>query len=129
MIPRPFVSIEAWVYAVERSACQALCVPLLGGAFGANHTLSHRAADQKRSASTQVTTKMVKLALSVPTVPPALACAFTTDTAAVSVVLHTNSIGRIVTGAYLLRPVFTSQVVTSARAITARSWFAIPNMG
>src|SRR5438874_9265577 len=46
-----------------------------------------------------------------------------------SVVVKTKSMGGIVTRAYRRRPEFTSHVVTKARASTARSWLAIPNIG
>src|SRR4051794_14331351 len=46
-----------------------------------------------------------------------------------SVVVVTNSMGGMVTKAYRPRPELTSHVVTIARASTARSWLAMPNIG
>ncbi|MND02055.1 hypothetical protein D3C83_213030 [compost metagenome] len=46
-----------------------------------------------------------------------------------SVVVPTKTSGASVTQAWRLRPSLTSTVVAIARATTARSWLATPNIG
>jgi len=48
---------------------------------------------------------------------------------AVSVVHPTKIMGMIVTHAYFARPLFIINEVPTARAMVARSWFAVPSMG
>src|SRR5262249_32241875 len=99
-------------------------------------TTSQRATASSSSVATHATTKTVNAVLSTPVRAFMRTRAIfsgnwmvTSCTAAVRVVAMTQSIGSTVTQAYFARPLRTSQVVTSVRAITASNWLAIPNMG
>jgi hypothetical protein len=48
---------------------------------------------------------------------------------AVTVVIPTKSIGRMVTQAYFTLPLFIMKEVPTASASVASSWLAVPNIG